>query len=330
MNGRAIYFTIAVIVVGASRAPAALIVNPPLPITHRVTVQVIQTALNNGTSPATIFGDSAQRAHIEASIDAIWAQAGIDVAFLPTKRYNNTFAYQGNGGTRPLDDLGRILSAAGQVMNPDPSVINMFFVNVAPGFAFTSESTVNGVANIGTDGIAQFVGDNLLAGVGGRDIIAGVVAHEIGHNLGLKHSANGIANLMSPQGTTDQISAQQIQAVFQTTYRNDAVAYIPSFGTGFPKLIPLVLPGDYNRDGIVNSPDFIIWRNNLGSTVNLAADGNGNGRVDDADYTFWRSRFGTTVGSGASPLVPEPATWSLVVAAAALFAGCRRTALHRL
>ena len=73
---------------------------PRTPITHRVTVQLIQTALDNGASSATVFGTATQRASIEAGIDKIWAQAGIDVLFLPdVVRYNDTFAYQGNSGS---------------------------------------------------------------------------------------------------------------------------------------------------------------------------------------------------------------------------------------
>src|SRR4051794_8052650 len=75
---------------------ATLIVNPAQPIAHRVSVQIIQTALDNGTSPATVFGTASQQANIEAGIDKIWAQAGLDVEFLPTIiRYSNSFAYQG-------------------------------------------------------------------------------------------------------------------------------------------------------------------------------------------------------------------------------------------
>jgi hypothetical protein len=254
----------------------------------------------------------------------VWAQAGIDIAFLPTiTRYNDTLAYQGNGASRPTDDLNIILSRASLtgVMNTDPAVINMFFVNVTPGFGPRSEDTANGIASIGSDGIAQFVGDNLLTFQNGRELIAGVVAHEIGHNLGLKHAGSGQANLMSPQGTTAELTAAQISSVFQTVFRNDPVAFIPSGGTGFLRPVPTQVAGDFNLNGTIDAADYVLWRNTLGSNSNLAADGNGNRVVDSGDYSIWRSQFGMTRGAGAelhgslgfTVLVPEPASWVLSI-----------------
>ncbi|MCO6046806.1 hypothetical protein NG895_23150 [Aeoliella sp. ICT_H6.2] len=52
--------------------------------------------------------------------------------------------------------------------------------------------------------------------------------------------------------------------------------------------------GDYNHDGIANLADYVVWRNHLGSTMNLAADGSGNQVIDAADYTVWREHFGNT------------------------------------
>src|SRR5262249_29892284 len=158
---------------------------------------------DDGSSPATVFGNASQAASIEAGIDKIWAQAGIDINFLPAiNRYNSTFAYQGiaGSGKRPSSDLGTILTNArnqGGVLNPSSTVIDMFFVNVTPGFTPLSENTTAGLANIARNGIAVFVGDNLLTFQNGLDIVAAVVAHEIGHNLGLSHTADGRANLMA-------------------------------------------------------------------------------------------------------------------------------------
>jgi hypothetical protein len=60
-------------------------------------------------------------------------------------------------------------------------------------------------------------------------------------------------------------------------------------------LIDATLPGDFNRDGVVDSADFIYWQKTGGS-----AD----------DYLVWQQNFGRTDGSGAGAggSVPEPAS----------------------
>jgi hypothetical protein len=255
-------------------------------------VQVIQTALDDGTSPATMFGDAAREAGIKAAIDTIWAQAGIDVQFLPNVvRYNNTFAYQGLGiGVRPIGDLNAIITNAsvqGGILHPNPAVINLFFVNVVPGFDWKSANWVTGAGNIGTNGIAAFIGASAST-----EHAAHWLAHEIGHNLGLLHAPADTANLMTNSRNTELLTADQISAIFSTQGRQDAVAFVPFGGTGFPQPLWGQLPGDYDRNGIVDAADYALWRNTLNSTTNLAADGNRNGIIDQGDLAVWRSNFG--------------------------------------
>lgn len=310
------------VVLWSSAARAEIIVNDPLPITRRVTVQLIQTALDSGASPASVFGNDTQRADIEAGIDEIWAQAGIDILFLPALvRYNDTFAYQGNSGsgTRPTSDLNTIRNNArneGSILNSDANVLNMFFVNVVPGFSPLGESNTAGLASIAANGIAAFSGDNLLTFTNGRDVIASVMAHEIGHNLGLNHTASGGANLMSPQGTSEQLNSSQINTALTAT--------------NFARPLPIELTGDYDGDGVVNAADYSVWRDSLGqSGSNLAADGNGNGIIDSGDYAIWKSNFGDTSGAGGFvpeqlATVPEPGSLALTMVALAWLAGGRR------
>jgi serralysin len=84
----------------------------------------------------------------------------------------------------------------------------------------------------------------------------------------------------------------------------------------------IVLPGDYNHDGVVDAADYTVWRDSLGKTGSgLAADGNGDNVVNAADYTLWQAHFGQTAGGGsgasASGAVPEPASLVLMTLAVA-------------
>ena len=86
--------------------------------------------------------------------------------------------------------------------------------------------------------------------------------------------------------------------------------------------VTLLLSGDYNSNGVVDAPDYIVWRDTFGQEVMLrtGADGNGNGIVDAPDYTLWRENFGNTAGAS----VPEPSSILLLLPAAVAFCWRRR------
>ncbi len=91
------------------------------------------------------------------------------------------------------------------------------------------------------------------------------------------------------------------------------------------------VPGDYSGNGVVDAADYTLWRNHLDQSVTLPNDTTP-GTVTAADYDVWKSHFGQSVGAGggaaAVASVPEPATVSLVVLAAAVLAmGSRK--VHR-
>jgi hypothetical protein len=86
------------------------------------------------------------------------------------------------------------------------------------------------------------------------------------------------------------------------------------------------LEGDYNRDGIVDAADYVVWRKTVG-TSNSLADGNGDGEVDNEDYLYWRQRFGNSHGGGSGQsagYVPEPSCLVLLGVSTILLALPRR------
>jgi uncharacterized repeat protein (TIGR03803 family) len=77
-------------------------------------------------------------------------------------------------------------------------------------------------------------------------------------------------------------------------------------GTLFRFVIPPLLAGDFNGDGVVNAADYVVWRKTDGT---------------QAKFNLWRSNFGRTSGGGSvtNVGVPEPA--SLALTALALVGG---------
>jgi len=177
-----------------------------------IIVQPIIAANSNGSNASEFFGNAQQEAEIKSLINQIYAQASIEVQFLPAQRVNDTFINVGLGsGRRISGDLGRIISAgdARGLGHSESRVIDLYFVERVPNFEVVSENAANGLAFVGRSGIALHVGDNLVHSSAGRELIARVTAHELGHNLGLGHTED-IETLLSDGSSTllipDQIS----------------------------------------------------------------------------------------------------------------------------
>jgi hypothetical protein len=108
------------------------------------------------------------------------------------------------------------------------------------------------------------------------------------------------------------------------------VKYMPTF---VQLAVVAALMGDYNKNGVVDAADYVLWRSTLGDSVtpSSGADGNGNGMIDNLDYDVWRANFGFTATSGAAALgraaetnIPEPATCLLLGVAILSLVAVRR------
>ena len=218
------FHQVVVFVAALSSAQAALVVNPAQPITEQVTVNIIQVAADDGTNAAPLFGTADQQLAIFDNVDTIWAQAGIDIEFeFHTGTYNSSFALLGTQSPRPVSDITTIRSnaaAAGGMLDPDPTVLNLFMVRVVPGFSQTSNNVTNGLAFLGGNGITLWAGPNLPGFTGGQETIASVISHEIGHNLGLDHIV-ATENLMQTGNAANpghRLNAEQIAAALGSSF----------------------------------------------------------------------------------------------------------------
>ncbi|MEM7468962.1 MAG: zinc-dependent metalloprotease family protein [Pseudomonadota bacterium] len=250
-----IIFGLLALVLNSTNSGAALIVNPPAPIVGTVTVQPIVVSDNDGTNQANYFGNASQQASILGFVDTIWSQAGLDIEFLAPNFWNSSFANEGLATPRPQSDLTTIVSngTTAGVTNLDSAVINMFFVNVVPGFEPLNANFAAGLAYVGANGIAQYVGTSLLSFETGREVIASVVAHEIAHNLGLPH--NHIDENLMGTGSDivdgERLNADQIADVltsqFVTAVVSDPVATVPIPITGGVFMFFALLTGGWYR-----------------------------------------------------------------------------------
>jgi hypothetical protein len=101
---------------------------------------------------------------------------------------------------------------------------------------------------------------------------------------------------------------------------------VPQSSTADIGAIEAVLqPGDFNRDGTVDSADYVIWRSELGNSGDsLWADADQDGTVDADDLGIWRTHFGNSYPAGSgSHAIPEPSSIFIAVALAILIARAR-------
>jgi hypothetical protein len=102
------------------------------------------------------------------------------------------------------------------------------------------------------------------------------------------------------------------------------------YTTGVLSLAAAGLPGDYNQNGTVDAADYVLWRDNVGTTSTLPNDPLG-GTIGQAHYDQWRAHFGESASGGgaiANAAVPEPGCGALVVMMLCGLCRCRASLLR--
>lgn len=179
----------------------------------------------------------AQVEFFELITDKIWSQADIDVAFLPTNQLNDSdYLITDDNEFFDLSFTGEPSDFGRHPDSTDTSgPINLWFVDEIE----TSEGFIQyGNAWIGLNGV--LISDDIFDfndGIGRVDVIA----HELGHNLGLRHSTFGAGtpeNLMSsgsirtiPESIDDifpdgeglsQLTSEQIEVARNSSFVTEA------------------------------------------------------------------------------------------------------------
>jgi hypothetical protein len=209
------------------------------------------------------------------------------------------------GGAFAVDSDGSTTWHYNHTTPPTAGTLDFYSVALhelghALGFGASAEwnSLVNGVTFVGPEAVNQYGGPVPLASSTDKN-----------------HWLNGLASPVF-NTLTNQEAAMDPSLTIGTRKRltNVDAAALADIGweINLPEP-PVLVPGDYNGNNIVDAADYTVWRDHLGQNYQLMNEGAGQspGQVTNADYTYWVSRFGMGGGSGAAggapTAVPEPA-----------------------
>ena len=94
-------------------------------------------------------------------------------------------------------------------------------------------------------------------------------------------------------------------------------------------VLSVVLPADFNGDGVVNGADLVDWRAGFGmpsGATHTQGDADGDADGDGGDFLVWQRQIGSPAIAAATASIPEPAISALLASGASAMTLRRRVA----
>lgn len=230
-------------------------------------------------------------------------------------RYNGTFVHR---SAKTQLGEGFVIQGGGYVLNNSIFAATPIQTNPAimnePGIS-NIRGTV-AMAKLGSDpnsATSQWfinLGDNSFLDLPENNAFT-VFGRVLGDGMAVADAIAALGRINAGYSPFNEVPVLDVQTVLnQGDIRDSDAVIVQSVAV---RNIP---EGDYDFDLDTDGADFLLWQVHYRSTTQAESDGNGNGIVDSADLTIWRNDFGTAAGLAgiaAANTVPEPGTWLLAV-----------------